>query len=148
VTGRIEVALGPIKASFAGEGQVTTYEDEYRQVITGRGGDRRSGSSATGRVAYELRPEARPSGGEATRVDVEMSYALAGPLAQFGRSNLVRDLVSRIGESFAQNLDARLSAPEGAEFVQAKLGVFSLVWGMLAARARSLLARLTGRGTE
>jgi carbon-monoxide dehydrogenase small subunit len=148
VTGRMEVALGPIKASFAGEGQVSSFDAEYRQVITGSGGDRKSGSSASGRVAYELRPETGPSGGESTRVDVEMSYALTGPLAQFGRSNLVRDLVSRIGETFAQNLDARLSAPEGAEIVQAKLGVFSLLWSMLAARARGALARLFGSRAE
>ena len=148
VTGRMEVALGPIKASFAGEGEVTTHEGEYRQVITGRGGDRKSGSSASGSVTYMLRRETTPSGGEATRVDVETSYALTGPLAQFGRSNLVRDLISRIGETFAQNLDALLSAPEGAEIVHAKLGVFSLLGSMLAARIRGTLARLTGRGAE
>jgi carbon-monoxide dehydrogenase small subunit len=148
VTGRMEVALGPIKASFAGEGEVTTYDGEYRQMITGRGGDRKSGSNASGSVTYALRPEAVSSGGDATRVDVEMSYSLTGPLAQFGRSNLVRDLVSRIGEAFAQNLDARLLAPEGAEIVHAKLGVFSLLGSMLAGRIRDILARLVGRKVE
>jgi carbon-monoxide dehydrogenase small subunit len=148
VTGRMGIALGPIKASFAGEGEVTTHADEYRQVITGHGGDRKSGSSASGSVSYTLGSEMTPSGGETTRVDVEMSYALTGPLAQFGRSNLVRDLVSRIGETFAQNLDARLCAPEGAEIAPAKLGVFSLLGSMLAARIRAALARLTGRSAE
>jgi aerobic carbon-monoxide dehydrogenase small subunit len=133
VTGRMEVRLGPIKASFAGEGRVESFAAEYRQIITGSGGDRNSGSSASGRVTYALRPETI-AGGEATRVDVEMSYALTGPLAQFGRSGLVRDLVSRIGEAFAQNLDARLTAPEGAVIAPAKLGVFSLVFGTLIAR--------------
>jgi carbon-monoxide dehydrogenase small subunit len=137
VTGRMEIRLGPIKASFAGEGQVSSFPAEYRQVITGQGGDRKSGSSASGRVTFRLAP-AVGAGGEATKVDVEMSYALTGPLAQFGRSGLVRDLVSRIGEVFAQNLDARLSAPEGTTVVAAKLSVVSLVWS-------ALMARLFGR---
>ncbi len=122
VTGRMEIGLGPITASFAGEGTVSSFPAEYRQVITGRGADRKSGSNASGEVAYRLHEMAGPTGEKVTRVDVEMSYALTGPLAQFGRSNLVRDLVSRVGESFAQNLDARLSAPEGVEIAPCKIG--------------------------
>jgi aerobic carbon-monoxide dehydrogenase small subunit len=133
VTGRMQIRLGPIKASFAGDGQVSSFPAEYREVITGAGGDRRSGSSASGRVAYRLEPVAG-LGGEATKVDVEMSYALTGPLAQFGRSGLVRDLVSRIGEVFAQNLDARLAAPAGAAIGPARLSVVSLVWSAVMAR--------------
>jgi carbon-monoxide dehydrogenase small subunit len=145
VNGRMEISLGPIKASFAGEGLVTSFASEYRQVITGSGGDRKSGSNASGRVAYELRPEAGPGGDEATRIEVEMSYALTGPLAQFGRSNLIRDLVSRIGESFAQNLDMRLSAPEHVQIAPAKLGLASLIWSTLLARGLAVVTQLFGR---
>ncbi len=144
VTGRMEVALGPIKASFAGEGHVASFESEYRQVITGSGGDRKSGSNASGRVSYVLTPATSGGDAEATRVDVEMSYALTGPLAQFGRSGLVHDLVSRIGEAFAQNLDLRLAAPEGELAAPARLSVLSLVWGLVAARGQRLLRRLFG----
>ena len=64
ITGRIEVKLGPIAATFAGEGTVTQFPGEYRQVIEGRGGDRKSGSRVTGSVDYRLsaspgRPAAR-----------------------------------------------------------------------------------------
>jgi aerobic carbon-monoxide dehydrogenase small subunit len=145
VTGRMEIALGPIKASFAGDGTVSSFPAEYRQVIAGAGGDRKSGSNASGRVAYELHRDAGPSGEETTRVDVEMSYALTGPLAQFGRSNLVRDLVSRVGESFAQNLDTRLSAPEGAKIAPAELGAASLIWRLFIGRARDGVTRLFGK---
>ena len=113
-SGRMEVALGPIKASFAGQGTVATFPAEYRQVITGKGGDRKSGSNASGEVAYRLRQDAGPRGEEVTRVEVELSYSLTGPLAQFSRSSLVRDLVSRVGESFAQNLDAKLFGARGS----------------------------------
>ena len=54
------------------------------------------------------------AGRDATRVDVTISYALTGALAQIGRSGLVRDLVRRIGEAFAQNLDSQLRDPAAA----------------------------------
>ena len=73
-----------------------------------------------------------------------IAYALTGPLAQIGRSGLVRDLVRRIGEAFAQNLDAQLHDPTAA-MPQAKLGGLSLMLQVLADRVRALLARLSGR---
>ena len=110
-SGRLEAKIGPIAASFAGEGTLRQFPAEYRQVIEGRGGDRRSGSRASGSVDYRLTALAGEAGREATRVDVVIGYALTGPLAQIGRSGLVRDLVRRIGEAFAQNLDAQLRDP-------------------------------------
>ena len=50
VAGRLEAKIGPIAASFAGEGTIRQMPAEYRQVVEGRGGDRRSGSRATGSV--------------------------------------------------------------------------------------------------
>ena len=91
-TGRMEVGIGPIKASFSGTGHVERFVGEFRQRVTGTGGDRKSGSRASGEVDYRLTTTAMPSGEEATRVDVVLAYALTGPLAQFGRSSLVRDL--------------------------------------------------------
>ncbi len=54
ITGRLEVKLGPITASFAGEGTVEPFPAEFRQIIRGRGGDRTSGSRVTGSVDYRL----------------------------------------------------------------------------------------------
>ena len=144
-TGRMEIALGPIKASFAGEGTVATFPAEFRQVITGKGGDRRSGSSASGEVAYRLRRVAEAAGVEITRVDVELSYSLTGPLAQFSRSNLVRDFVTRIGESFAQNIDAALASPAGAEIAPARLRLGSMVWRLALDRLLASVRRLFHR---
>ena len=96
-------------------------------------------ASTTGSPRSPARPEA-----EATRVDVVIGYALTGPLAQIGRAGLVRDLVRRIGEAFAQNLDARLRDPTSA-MPQARLGGLSLLLQVLADRVRALLARLAGR---
>jgi carbon-monoxide dehydrogenase small subunit len=142
VTGRMEVKLGPIAASFAGEGTIVRFADEYRQVIEGRGGDRRSGSRATGRIDLRLLP-AEVSDSEATQVQARISYALSGPLAQFSRSGLVRELVARIGEAFAQNVDARLGGAES--IAPAKLHGFSLLLRAIAAQVRELVRRLFGR---
>jgi carbon-monoxide dehydrogenase small subunit len=145
VAGRLEAKIGPITASFAGEGTIRQMPAEYRQVVEGRGADRKSGSRATGSVDWRLTPVGGETGGEATRVDVVISYALAGALAQIGRSGLVRDVVRRIGETFAQNLDARLGDP-AAELAPAQLGGFALLWGILADRVKAVLARLSGTG--
>ena len=144
VAGRLEAKIGPISASFAGEGTIRQMPADYRQVIEGRGGDRKSGSRASGSVDYCLTALAGEAGRDATRVDVVISYALTGALAQIGRSGLVRDLVRRIGEAFAQNLDAQLRDPAAA-MPQARLGGLSLLLQVLADRIRAALARLLGR---
>src|SRR5581483_8088795 len=146
VSGRLEAKIGPIAASFAGEGTIKALTGEFRQIIEGRGGDRKSGSRATGSVDYSLAPVAGDAGREATRVDVVISYALAGPLAQIGRSALVRDLVRRIGEAFAQNLDAELSAP-GAALPQGQIGGISLMLQVFADRLRAWLGWIFGRSS-
>ncbi|MBX9590565.1 MAG: 2Fe-2S iron-sulfur cluster binding domain-containing protein [Hyphomonadaceae bacterium] len=142
ISGRIEVKLGPIAASFAGEGSVKPFPGEYRQLIEGRGGDRRSGSQVSGSVDYRLSATTGEAGGEATRVAVTISYALTGLLAQLGRSAIARDLARRIGETFAQNIDAQLS---GAAVAQVPVGGLSLVLQVLAARLRAMLARIFAR---
>jgi carbon-monoxide dehydrogenase small subunit len=144
VTGRMELKLGPLVASFAGEGTVTQFPAEYRQVIEGRGTDRRSRSQVSGSIAYRLSACSGPSGGETTRVDVVIGYALTGLLAQMGRSTLARDLAQRIGETFAQNVDARLRAPSTAEMPQAPLGALPLILATIRLRLRAWLARALG----
>jgi aerobic carbon-monoxide dehydrogenase small subunit len=143
-SGRMMVKLGPIVASFAGEGTFERFDDEYRQLIEGRGSDRKSGSRASGRVEYCLVPTTL-EGTVATEVRARISYVLAGPLAQFSRSGLVRDLVARIGEIFAQSVEARLSGPEGAVTAPVELSGSSLVFRILLRRLREFLARFAAR---
>jgi carbon-monoxide dehydrogenase small subunit len=138
VSGRLEAKLGPIAASFAGAGTIRQIPGDYRQVVEGRGGDRKSGSHASGSVDYRLSALAGEAGGEATRVDVTITYALTGALAQFGRGGLVRDLVRRIGEAFAQNLDAQLRDPAAA-MPRVRLRGFSLLLQVIADRIRAAI---------
>jgi carbon-monoxide dehydrogenase small subunit len=144
VKGRIEVRLGPVAASFAGEGTVTAYPSQYRQTIEGRGVDRKGGSRVSGSIDYRLSECAGATGGEATRVDVVIVYALTGLLAQLGRSGLARDLAQRIGETFAQTIDARLSQGSGGPAPAVRLHAVSLILSTVAARLRAALASVFG----
>jgi carbon-monoxide dehydrogenase small subunit len=144
LAGRMEVKLGPIAAAFAGQGTVTAYPAEHRQVIEGHGGDRKSGSRVSGRVDYRL-TAVEAQGKPATRVDVTIAYGLTGLLAQLGRSALARDLARDMGETFAQNIDAQLRDPAVAPAEGRALGGFALVRRILAARVRAFLARVLGR---
>ncbi len=142
--GRIAVTLGPMSASFAGEGTMTLDQAAFRGVIEGSGRDRRSATRAKGRVAYRLIEE---GGGAATRVEVEVAFSLAGPLAQFSRGGIVSDLAGRLTAAFAENLQARLDAAAGGQAAPAaaKLDAGGLLAAVLWARLKAALAALFGR---
>jgi carbon-monoxide dehydrogenase small subunit len=144
VEGHMLVQLGPLRARFAGTGTIERFETEHRQIIKGRGSDRGSGSFAEGSIEYGLSDVLQPGGPAETRVDVTLRYALSGPLAQFGRSGLVRNLVARLSETFAQTLDARLAAPQSAT-AAAPLAPAGLVAGMLRDGVARALAKLRRR---
>ncbi|KZC97645.1 xanthine dehydrogenase family Fe-S subunit [Oceanibaculum pacificum] len=135
VTGSLTVSFGPIKASFAGEGEVARDDASRTGAVKGRGRDAKGGSSATGEIAYAVHPD-----GQGTRIDVEVRYKLTGPLAQFGRSALVTDFARRMTDLFAANLTAMLTGAEQAG-KPAELSFLSILGAMLKDR----LARLFGR---
>ncbi|MFP3921757.1 MAG: xanthine dehydrogenase family Fe-S subunit [Dichotomicrobium sp.] len=143
LAGRISVKLGPMTPSFAGEGTVSIDDADYRGVVEGAGRDTKSASRVRGQVEYRLE---EADGGAATRVHVDLAYSVAGPLAQFSRSGLVRDLVSRMAAAFAGNLEARLAGRgEGAEGEARALDAGGMVFSVLWARIRAFFARLVGR---
>lgn len=100
------VKLGPIVASFAGDGEMTLDEANYRGSVSGTGVDRKSASRVKGDAAFSL-TDTTP--GE-TRVDVKVDYTIAGSLAQFSRGGIVKELATRMTEAFAANLKAKLDA--------------------------------------
>src|SRR6185436_1424941 len=99
----LRVKLGPITPEFEGTADVTRDASSYSGTIHGAARDTRSSSATRGEVRYAL-----VEAGEGTRVDVDVSYTLTGPLAQFGRSSLVQDIAKRMTNAFSQNLEARL----------------------------------------
>lgn len=148
VAGRMQVKLGPIRASFTGEGEIERDAAARTGVVRGIGRDQSSGTRARGEVTYTLR---EADSGNATDVDVRLAFSLAGPLAHFGRSGIVQDLAERLTAEFARRLEAQMSGrpaaeesgPAGAPLDAGSLFV-SVVWG----RIRRLVGRLLGRGTD
>jgi uncharacterized protein len=102
------VKLGPIVASFAGDGEMTLDENDRRGSVSGGGVDRKSASRVKGVAAFAL----HAIGPCETRVEVKVDYTIAGTLAQFSRGGIVKDLATRLTEAFAQNLKAKLDAQQ------------------------------------
>jgi aerobic carbon-monoxide dehydrogenase small subunit len=143
VRGKFSVKLGPIAASFSGEARIIRDDASRRGLVLGAGSDPLSGSRAAGEIEYVVLPAS-----EGARVEIAMRAALAGPLAQFSRAGIVDDLVARIVEAFARNLEASLTGRE-AEFearANAPLQAGALLRQVLMARLRAVLARVFGRG--
>ncbi len=140
--GCIAIKLGPIGATFAGEATQALDEAAYQGIIAGSGRDRRSATRAKGRVAYRLH---EVEGGVATRVEIEVAFSLAGPLAQFSRAGIVTDLAGRLTAAFAENLQAQLDAEASGQAApapaEAELDAFRLLISVLWARIKALFGR-------
>ena len=136
VKGRVAIKFGPMSASFNGAARLDRDEGARSAVLKGAGQDTLSQSRANGEVAYKL-VELSPS---STRGDVDLLYALQGPLAQFSRSGLVKDFVGRLIQEFGKNVALRMdpSRSPDAPLPPARLNAFSLGWSVLWSRIRRL----------
>ncbi|MGZ3322997.1 MAG: xanthine dehydrogenase family Fe-S subunit [Xanthobacteraceae bacterium] len=139
VNGKFSAKLGPITATFVGAARIVRDDEKWRGVVLGAGNDRLTGSRAAGEIEYVLVPA-----NAGTRVDLVIRALLAGPLAQFGRSGIVDDLVARVTVAFARNLEARLkgTASEPQPQVSAPLAAGSLLRQVLVARLKAVFSRL------
>ena len=142
VEGKMAVKLGPIAANFSGQACIARDDACQRGVIMGAGKDQLGGTRAAGEVEYAL----EPIGADATRVTLTIRALLVGPLAQFGRSGIVEDLLARITGAFARNLEARVSGavPADGQGAQAPLEAGSLIWQVIMARLKALFAKVFG----
>ncbi|MCA6108615.1 xanthine dehydrogenase family Fe-S subunit [Bradyrhizobium cenepequi] len=136
ITGRMVVKFGPIKASFGGEGTLVFDEAKRSSILRGAGRDTGSGSQASGEVIYTLLPDAAG----ACEIDIRLRYRITGMLAQFSRGALIRDLVGRLTEAFAQNLAAAVTGHESASAPR-EISAGELLWAVLIRRIRALFGR-------
>lgn len=136
VKGKVAIKFGPMSASFNGAARLTRDDATRSAVLKGSGQDSLSQSRAKGDIAYRLTEESATS----TRVEVDLLYALQGPLAQFSRSGLVKDFVGRLIQEFGKNVTLRMDPARaaGAPLPPAKLNAFSLGWSVFWARIRRL----------
>ena len=143
IEGRVAVKLGPITANFAGRARIERDNARRRGTIKGAGRDQFGGSRAAGEAEYTV--EATDQG--ASRVALTIRALLVGPLAQFGRSAIVEDVVVRITEAFARNLEQALSGNffDSDAIEPAPVEVGALIRQVVWARIKSLFAQLGGR---
>jgi carbon-monoxide dehydrogenase small subunit len=138
--GTITVKFGPMRAAFAGTAALERDEAAKHGVIRGSGQDRLSSSRARGDIAYQL----SDAGGGATRIAIRIDYSLQGPLAQFSRGGLVKELVGRMVAEFGANLDRHLAAPGGSPAAPApQLDAGGVLWKWLWARIKGLFGSTT-----
>lgn len=104
--GTFRIQLGPIKAAFAGEAEVVRDDATFSGTITGSGRDGKNASRVKSSVEYKLVALSESS----TRIDLKVDYNIAGPLAQFSRGGIVKDIAASITRMFAANLEAMLAA--------------------------------------
>jgi carbon monoxide dehydrogenase subunit G len=134
------VKLGPINASFTGQGSVV-YNDDCSGSFSGGGADRATNSRVKGDAKFSLQ-EAE----EGTRVQIVVDYALSGALAQFGRPGIVKEIASKLTQQFAANLRARLTESTAGEPGDASAQFDA--GGVLVKAARGRIKRMFGGKDE
>jgi carbon monoxide dehydrogenase subunit G len=133
-SGTLSVKLGPISSSFEGKATVVADEVTHEMRIEGKGVDRSGGSQGRVKVLVEL--VATDPGH--TDVSLESHVMLAGPIAQFGRTGLVKEVSRRIIDEFGDCLHAKLEAGTVHEAAEIEAGeikgvslVFSSLWSWM-----------------
>lgn len=128
--GRMRIALGPIKASFSGQAQVTFDPALQEGLIVGQGRDSGLGSSASGEARWRV----LGADGGSSLIIVSLGWKLTGVLAQFNRGNLLRDIIRRMASDFASNLEASLAGQELPSSSTKPIGAWALLWSIIKAR--------------
>ena len=135
------VKLGPISASFRGEGRVA-YDDAYRGSFSGSGADRKTNSRVKGDAKFSLHETA-----SGTRVQIAVDYALTGTLAQFGRPGIVKEIAANLTQQFAANLRKKLAQRASDEAADASPAHVD-AGGLLVKMARDRIKGTFGRKDE
>lgn len=124
VKGKVAIKFGPMSAAFKGTALLNRDDENYQATLQGEGVDTLSQSKARGDVAYTVE-ELAPS---KTRVSVNLTYSLQGPLAQFSRSGLVQDFVRRLIKDFGKNVELRMgSNGEDVELPTSNINPFTMI---------------------
>jgi carbon-monoxide dehydrogenase small subunit len=134
VKGRIAIKFGPISAAFNGSAVLERDDANRVGTLRGAGADTISNSRAKGDVGY------RVAGLEQgrTRVEITLDHMLQGPLAQFSRSGLVKDFVSRMIADFGRNLAARMGGATAAELPASQVSISKTLLRVIWARIKRI----------
>jgi carbon-monoxide dehydrogenase small subunit len=103
LTGELTTALGPIRTHFTGTARVT-YDPDHTGTVTGEGQDRATRTHLRASAAFAL----TASSADTCSLTLTTTYALRGPLAQFGRGPIVRAFAAELAETVARTLESQL----------------------------------------
>ena len=135
----------PSRRTLPGEGSVKQFPGEYRQVIEGRGGDRKSGSRVTGSVDYRLSAisaESRQRGDPRRCRHQLCAHGAVGPAGTVGTC-------ARSGAPHRRNIRAEhrraTERSVGRAVAQVPASGLSLILQVMADRLRAIFSRSRGR---
>ena len=138
--GELTVTLGPITSVFAGVLETERDDSRWTGIVRGVGRDAKSASRARAIITYQVDAKAD----DVSRVSVSVKFLLAGPLAHFSRSGLVKNVADQLTKTFADNLEARLSgvlAADTATSLSAGALMRGVIWGWITAPFRILFGK-------
>ena len=153
--GTIKVKLGPVSLAFDGEVAFTERDDDaFTARLAASGREARNRGSANADVDFALTPE-----GDGTKVSIVTDLQLAGPIAQYGRSQGViasvsAEMIDRFAACLQENIlkagpaDAAPNTAAGAAPAPAEPAAasgFSIMLGALKRSLRQLMRRLLGK---
>ncbi len=104
--GEVQVRLGPVMLTFAGQARIVELAEDGRSArVQADGRDRKGRGGASAEVVFRLAEEAPGQ----TRVDIDTTLNLTGSIAQYGRgSGMINDLANHLVGQFAANLNREL----------------------------------------
>ena len=122
--GTIKVKLGPVSLAFDGEVAFTERDDDaFTARLAAAGREGRNRGSANAEVDFAL-----TANGDGTKVSIVTDLQLAGPIAQYGRSQGViasvsAEMIDRFAACLKENiLDDRPADDAGADEYSARTG--------------------------
>jgi carbon monoxide dehydrogenase subunit G len=145
---KLTVAVGPIRPSFDVRATIDRDDDSKEGRIHVEAVDKRGGSRARARIVYRL-----ASAGPSTDVQIEQSVDLSGPLAQFGRTGVIKDVNTRMTRQFAECLASRLQTagqardaakPNEHPAQAADVRIIPLLLGSVWSRLKHVVGRRRG----
>ena len=134
IAGELVAALGPIEARFTGEATVSYDAAVHGGQIKAEGRDPASGTRLSADATFHVDED----GPQASRITLDIAYALRGPLAQFGRGPVVRVFAAEVAATVARNLEARLRGEATPQAPRLRAGglMLRVIWRWLRELAR------------
>lgn len=140
LTVALQISLGPISTYFEGLARFKTDSADLTGLVFGKAKDRRSGTVAQGEISFKL---AEVEHGQSTSINLEIGYSLSGPLAQFSRGTIARDIAKSLTQSFGKNMALILEGSqrgiEAKPLENQSLSLGGVLWKLAMARISALM---------